>query len=79
MENKMNPINYDDKKLKQIQTIAYLALVIAIVALSLNIWSVYTTKYDIKDKQTFQQKIDTVFDHQDKDLNNIFNNKENSQ
>lgn len=75
----MDPINYDIKKMKQIQTIAYLALAIAVVALSLNVWSIYTTKYDIKDKQTIEQKVDTVFDNQDKDLDKIFNNKENSQ
>ena len=56
-----------------------MALAIAVVALSLNVWSIYTTKYDIKDKQTIEQKVDTVFDNQDKDLDKIFNNKENSQ
>lgn len=64
-------------KASQALSIAYTALVIALIALSLAGWMVYTFKFsEPKQPKSMEQKVDKFFDQQDKEMDKIFDQKE---
>lgn len=77
METNQPIIVYKENTSIKALNIAYLALVIALVALCLSGWMLYSNKYSEKNiPQNMEQKVDKFFEKQDQELDKIFNDKE---
>jgi hypothetical protein len=80
VETNQHVIVHQDDKASKAQGIAYVALVISLIAIGLSGWMLYTTKYaEDNTPKTMDQKVDQFFEKQDQEFDKIFDEKEESQ